>query len=78
MSRDSVMADSIRPVVHALIAKDLGDGRVGRTRRVSLATAYLAMKAGWLVLGPDPEDLETLALWERINCQPPFNPPRTP
>lgn len=66
-----------KPVVHCLIARDLGKGRIGRSRRVSLATAYFAMKAGWVVVGPDPEDVEVLAVWERIHRQP-FNPPRVP
>lgn len=32
-----------RPVMHALIAKDLGGGVVGRTRLVDLGTAYIAV-----------------------------------
>jgi hypothetical protein len=70
------MADD-KPVVHALIARDLGRGLVGRTRRVDLATAYLALRAGYLVVGPDPADMEALAAWERAQ-QPPAEPLNRP
>ena len=58
----------MRPVLHALIAKDLGGGQVGRSRLVDLATAYLAVKSRlYVCVGPDPEDMEALARWEIDN-----------
>lgn len=62
-----------RPQVRCLIARPLKRGGYGRSRLVSLSTAYLALKAGFVVLGPDPEDLEALAKWEREQ-QPPGQP----
>jgi hypothetical protein len=32
---------------------------------VSLSTAWLALKASYLVVGPDPDDVAALAAWER-------------
>lgn len=68
------MAD--RPVVRCLIARKLANGDFGRSRIVPLSVGLLAFKAGsFYVVGPDPEDMEKLAKWERE--QQPFNPPRT-
>ena len=63
-----------RPIVKCLIARPLKNGGIGRSRLVSLSTAYLALKAGFHVVGPDPDDLCALAAWER--AQQPFNVPR--
>lgn len=64
-----------RPIVRALIARKLADGRYGKSRIVSLATAYIAMKSGgFAVVGPDPDDVVALATWEREQL--PFNQPR--
>lgn len=72
------MDASTKPVVRALIARKLANGRFGKSRIVSLATAYIAMQSGaFAVIGPDPEDMERLAAWERIQAQP-FNQPRMP
>jgi hypothetical protein len=72
------MADSIepRPVVRCIIARPLSNGGIGKSRIVRLSTALLAMKAGFHVVGPDPEDVADLATWERQHCTP-FNTPRT-
>ena len=64
-----------RPVVKCLIARPLKNGGIGKSRLVKLSTAYLALKAGWPVVGPDPQDMNDLAKWEREN-QAPFNQPR--
>jgi hypothetical protein len=66
-----------RPIVKCLVARPLSNGHIGRSRLVSLSTALLALRAGWHVVGPDPDDLVRLAEWEREN-QPPFNAPRVP
>lgn len=65
-----------KPIVRALIARKLANGRYGKSRLVSLGTAYLALRS-WIyaVVGPDPDDLAALAAWERENAQP-FNPLR--
>lgn len=63
-----------RPVVKCLIARPLKNGGIGKSRLVSLSTAYLALRAGFHVVGPDPQDVEDLATWDRINA--PFNQPR--
>jgi hypothetical protein len=63
-----------RPVVKCLIARPLKNGGIGKSRLVSLSTAYLALKANFHVVGPDPDDLAALAKWERE--QQPFNAPR--
>lgn len=55
-----------RPILHAIIARKLANGDMGRSRVVTLGVAYLAMKSGqYWVLGPDPEDEDRLAAWER-------------
>jgi hypothetical protein len=71
------MADSIdaRPVVRCLIARPLQNGGIGKSRIVRLSTAFLAMKAGFHVVGPDPDDMAALEAWEREHSGP-FNPPR--
>ncbi len=63
------MADSIdpRPSVRCLIARPLSDGGIGKSRIVRLSTAFLAMQAGFWVVGPDPDDVKALAEWERRN-----------
>jgi hypothetical protein len=66
------MAD--RPTIRCLIARPLRSGGIGRSRLVSLSTAYLALRAGWHVVGPDPDDVAALAKWARE--QEPFNKPR--
>lgn len=57
---------SERPVLRCLVAKLLPNGRMGKTRIVSLGAAFLAMRAGgFAVVGPDPQDEAALAKWER-------------
>lgn len=58
---------SDRPVVHCLIAKALpAPAYFGRTKRVTLATAWVAIRSGaYVAVGPDPQDLQDLARWER-------------
>jgi hypothetical protein len=64
-----------KPIIRALIARKLPNGSFGKSRIVSLATAYIAMRSGaFAVVGPDPDDLIALAAWER--AQLPFNQPR--
>ena len=65
-----------KPDLHCIIARPLKGGGIGRSRRVKLSTAYLAMKAGWHVIGPDPDDEAALATWEREQQPGPFNQPR--
>lgn len=66
-----------KPELHCLVARPLKSGGIGRSRRVKLSTAFLAMRAGWHVVGPDPQDEADLAKWEREQqpCNP-FNVPR--
>lgn len=64
-----------RPVLRCLIARPLSNGGIGKSRIVRLSTAFLAMKSGFLVVGPDPDDLDALATWEREHPGP-FNQPR--
>lgn len=67
-----------KPTVRCLIARKLPNGSVGRSQIVNLGTAYLAMKCGsYVVLGPDPDDMDALARWERAQAQP-FNGLRLP
>ena len=63
-----------RPHLKCLIARPLKNGGFGRSRLVRLSTAYLAMKAGWPVVGPDPDDEIAVAKFDR-EAQP-FNRPR--
>ena len=65
-----------RPDVRCLIARPLKNGGIGKSRLVSLGTAYLALRAGFYVVGPDPDDLDALAKWDRE--REPFNQPRMP
>lgn len=51
-----------------------GRGDVERSRMVPLSTAYLAKQAGWIIVGPDPQDEDALAAWERTRQ--PFNQAR--
>jgi hypothetical protein len=51
--------------VRCIIARPLKNGGIGKSRLVGLSTAFLALKAGFHVVGPDPDDLAALALWER-------------
>jgi hypothetical protein len=67
-----------KPSVRCLIARPLKNGGIGRSRLVSLSTAYLALKAGFHVIGPDPDDLMALAKWQREQTPSPFNHPRMP
>lgn len=71
------MVTDSRPVVRCFIAKAIPGsyGDVERSRIVQLSTALAAMEAGWIVVGPDPQDMEKLAAWEREHAQP-FNGPR--
>jgi hypothetical protein len=66
-----------RPVVRCFIAKPIPGGRgdVERSRIVPLSVAFSAMQAGWMVVGPDPDDWEALMAWEQAQAQP-FNGPR--
>lgn len=48
-----------------MVSRPLPGGELTRTARVSLATAYLYMQAGWMVVGPDPEDEAAFATWQR-------------
>lgn len=66
-----------KPVIRCLIWRPLRNGGVGKSRLVPLSTAYLAMRAGWPVVGPDPQDVEALATWEREQA-PGFNQPKMP
>ena len=67
--------DDARPVIRAIIARDLGWGYVTRTWVVPLSLAYLAVRSGrYICVGPDPEDTETLATWEREHAA--INRPR--
>ena len=63
-----------RPEIRCLIARPLANGHIGRSRIVTLSTAFLALRAGFYVVGPDPDDMDKLAKWERE--QTPFNGPR--
>ena len=54
-----------RPIVRCLVARPLRDGDVSRPKLVSLAEAYIHMRRGWFVVGPDPDDIGALAAWER-------------
>jgi hypothetical protein len=56
-----------RPEIRCLIARPLKNGGIGKSRLVKLSTAFLALKAGLYVVGPDPEDVAALARWERDN-----------
>lgn len=68
-------AKTDRPTVRCLIARKLPNGSVGRSQIVTLGTAYLAKKCGaFVILGPDPDDMDALARWERRHQ--PFNQPR--
>jgi hypothetical protein len=70
------MAESIdpRPVVRCIIARPLSNGGIGKSKIVRLSTALLAMRAGFFVVGPDPDDLAALEKWTRE--REPFNTPR--
>jgi hypothetical protein len=68
------MDDTTRPVVRCLIARPLENGGIGKSRIVPISTALLAMKAGFYVVGPDPDDVKALAAWDREHA--PFNQPR--
>jgi hypothetical protein len=52
-----------RPIVHCLVARPIGGGEITRTLRVPLSMVPDYVKAGWHAVGPDPGDMETLALW---------------
>lgn len=67
-----------KPVVTCIIARPLANGGIGKSRIVSLATAYLALRAGFAVVGPDPQTVEALATWQREQEPAPFNHPRMP
>jgi hypothetical protein len=56
---------SERPKVRCLIARPLKNGGIGKSRLVSLSTAFLALKAGFFVVGPDLDDVVALQRWER-------------
>ena len=64
-----------RPTIHCFIARRKANGRVRSVRRVSLQAAYLAMKDGWIVVGPDPQDMQTYERW--LTARQPFNRPHS-
>jgi hypothetical protein len=67
------MTGDDRPQVRCLIAAPLGvDHVTGQMRLttihlVSLETAAYFKDLGYWIVGPDPEDCHTLALWERAH-----------
>lgn len=55
-----------RPIVYCFVAYVYADGCVwGAIHRVRLETAAWMKEAGYAVVGPDPEDMQDLAQWER-------------
>ena len=57
---------SARPIVHCLIAIVRPNGRLSKCELVDLGTAYLKVKdEGYMCVGPDPDDLDALAAYER-------------
>lgn len=55
-----------KPRVRCLIAKPRGtEGDVFMSDIVDLAEAHELMQEGYYVIGPDPQDMEALAQWER-------------
>ena len=61
------------PMIRCLIARMNARGRVRSIRLVSLGAAFLAMKEGWVVIGPDPQDMQRYEAW--LHSREPFNRP---
>lgn len=63
--------DTGKPTLRCLMAMPLGidtfSGRIRTTdiKLVSLDTAAYFKDLGWWIIGPDPEDTDALARWER-------------
>lgn len=64
-----------KPTIRCLIGRPKADGGVRSIRLVSLAAAFLAMHEGWIVIGPDPQDLQRYEQW--LTDRGPFNAPRS-
>jgi hypothetical protein len=55
-----------KPVIYCFAAYVYADGRIwGDVHRVSLETADWMRGLGYVIVGPDPENLCDLARWER-------------
>lgn len=64
-----------RPAVRYFVAIPLKDGKVMAISLVRLETAEdLRTRAGYVVVGPDPHDMQNLAAWEREQWQSRFGP----
>lgn len=56
-----------KPVLHCLVALELREGVFTDPARVSLELALEFKRKGYMVVGPDPDDEQDLATWERAN-----------
>jgi hypothetical protein len=54
-----------RPVVRCFAARSLTPTRWTKPRIVSLKRALVLKEGGWIIVGPDPNDLIDLATWEK-------------
>lgn len=57
---------SEKPIVKCLAAVVYGEGHIfGDVFHVSLDTAERLRQNGYAIVGPDPEDMQALATWEK-------------
>lgn len=54
-----------KPIVHCLVARPVSDLIWGVPQRTSLARAAKLKLRGWIIVGPDPEDMWALTAWEK-------------
>lgn len=60
------MNGTTKPIVRCMAAITYGEGHVwGEIHHVSLEVANELRQTGYSIIGPDPEDLQALAQWER-------------
>ena len=56
-----------RPVLRCFVSFPITDELFSATALVSLDTAVLLKEAGYMVVGPDPQDEQELASWDRAH-----------
>lgn len=53
-----------RPTIHCLVSRPLPGGEFTRSARVPLQAVPTYLKAGYIAVGPDPQDVAALIEWQ--------------
>lgn len=58
-----------RPVIRCMVARALPEGTFSKIQIVPLHAVPVYIKAGYVAVGPDPEDMRNLIEWENERAQ---------